>query len=97
MFVIEGEIELTVNNRQNTESCMLDILKSGDTIGQFSVLKQKGFLINGTATKESRVYYLDSDFLTNYKEKIEGLCGALNHGIELMKGKGVPIEDYTIH
>ena len=97
IFVIDGEIELKVFNTDRTESCQLDLLKSGDTLGQFSILKQKGFLINGQALVDTRVYYLDLEFFNEFKSKIDGLESAMQLGKELMQEEGVPIEDYTIH
>ena len=90
MFVVDGEIEIEVHNSKG-ECCVLDILKQGDVIGQYSILKDTGYKFDANALNSGKVFVLSNDFLLANIHKIEGLSNALTFANELVKEEGVPI------
>ena len=101
MFVVEGEIEIEVHNSKG-ECCVLDVLKQGDVIGQYSILKDTGYKFDANAFTNVKVFVLTKEFLLNHHhkagvsattaiEEIEGLSHAMTFANELVLEEGVPI------
>mmetsp|Transcript_11980 Transcript_11980/g.18510 ORF Transcript_11980/g.18510 Transcript_11980/m.18510 type:complete len:130 (-) Transcript_11980:16-405(-) len=61
LFVVHGELELRIYD-EDGNSTVLDTLQQGDTIGQYSVLANEGFMFTATANTNVRLLTLDSSF-----------------------------------
>mmetsp|Transcript_34327 Transcript_34327/g.52595 ORF Transcript_34327/g.52595 Transcript_34327/m.52595 type:complete len:135 (-) Transcript_34327:473-877(-) len=95
IFVVQGLIELQIFD-QDGNKYILDTLKQGDVIGQYSVLFNEGFLFTTVAKTSVRILSLDQSFFVDQKDEIDGLEDAIFEAEEFVKEYGIPICDFRV-
>ena len=95
MFVVQGKIDLKVIDKSG-EKFLLQSLKQGDMLGQYSVLFDEPLLFTAHAVSNLRILTIDQSFFMEYKDTINGLEDAIYEAETHVEDYGMPLCDFKL-
>lgn len=96
LFLVQGRIELQILSPTG-EIYILETLKQGDIIGQYSVLFEEQFLFSAVAQSNVRLLTIDQSFFLDHNDQIQGLAESVEKAEKYVEHYGVPICDFKIY
>ena len=95
MFIVNGSVEIQLVDSEHNKYEM-DILKQGDTIGQYSVLSGLEFEFSATAMTHVRLLTLSDNFFRDQcdYQSIEGFITTIDIAQEHIDEFDIPICDF---
>lgn len=102
MFIVNGLVDVEILDADRNKF-LLDTLKQGDSIGQYSVLFGQAFEFNATARTHVRILTLSENFFGHFSHEadsgdkgLDGFCEAIDRAQAHVDQFDVPVCDFKI-